>query len=216
MRRNGCIQTKKETRAWYHRGRRLSSDDSFHSPTVIPPSALDKPSIMKRYHPRWTCSHTSPRRWTTMVTLHDTQFVQCQWWNDGWTVKTVITWRLSASMIPAPEITTARLHFAKVPAAFPLNCFRMMHNFPVSYISQAHIIMLIKLYLITMFVSLNCFFCGNMERLIFVDFIDGPFHANVNQDIFQTGSGSGYIHRRSQSMAINVTKQGERINCFYI
>ena len=32
----------------YHGGRRPSSDDSFHSPTVIPPSAVDKPSIMKR------------------------------------------------------------------------------------------------------------------------------------------------------------------------
>ena len=29
----------------YHGGRRPSSDDSFHSPTVIPPSARDKPSI---------------------------------------------------------------------------------------------------------------------------------------------------------------------------
>ena len=38
----------------YHGGRRPSSDDSFHSPTVIPPSALDKPSIMKRYHRRRT------------------------------------------------------------------------------------------------------------------------------------------------------------------
>ena len=27
----------------YHGGRRPSSDDSLHSPTVIPPSALDKP-----------------------------------------------------------------------------------------------------------------------------------------------------------------------------
>ena len=26
--------------------------DSFHSPAVIPPAALDKPSIMKRYHRR--------------------------------------------------------------------------------------------------------------------------------------------------------------------
>ena len=34
----------------YHGGPQPSSDDSFHSPTVIPPSALDKPSIMKRYH----------------------------------------------------------------------------------------------------------------------------------------------------------------------
>ena len=68
--------------AWgqYHGGRR-PSDDSFHSPAVIPPSALDKPSIMKHYHRRRTCSHTSP-------TLHDTGFVECRWWNDGWTVKT--------------------------------------------------------------------------------------------------------------------------------
>ena len=50
----------------YHGGRRPSSDDSFHSPTVIPPSALDNPSIMKRYHRRRTCSHTSPRRSPTM------------------------------------------------------------------------------------------------------------------------------------------------------
>ena len=69
----------------YHGDRRPSSDDSFHSPTVIPPSALDKPSIMKRYHRRRTCSHTSPRRSPTMVKLHDTRFVECRWWNDGWT-----------------------------------------------------------------------------------------------------------------------------------
>ena len=25
-----------------------------------------------------------------MVTLHDTRFVECRWWNDGWTVKTVV------------------------------------------------------------------------------------------------------------------------------
>ena len=79
------------TRGRYHGGRRPSSDDSFHSPTVIPPSALDKPSIMKRYHRRGTCSHTSPRRSPTMVTLPDTRFVECRWWNDGWTVKTVVT-----------------------------------------------------------------------------------------------------------------------------
>ena len=40
----------------------------------------------------------------TMVTLRDTQFVESRWWNDGWTVKTVVTWRSSASMIPALEI----------------------------------------------------------------------------------------------------------------
>ena len=72
----------------YHGGRRPSSDDSLHSPTVIPPSALDKPSVMKRYHRRRTCSHASPRRSPTMVTLYDSRFVECRWWNDGWTVVT--------------------------------------------------------------------------------------------------------------------------------
>ena len=63
----------------------------FHSPTVIPPSALDKPSIMKSYHRRRTCSHTSPHHSPTMVTLHDTLFVECRWRNGGWTVKAVVT-----------------------------------------------------------------------------------------------------------------------------
>ena len=94
-----------ESRGPYHGGRRPSSDDSFHSPTVIPPSALDKPSFMKRDHRRRTCSHTSPRRSPTMVTLHDTRFVECRWWNGGWTEKTVVTWRSSTSMIPAPGVT---------------------------------------------------------------------------------------------------------------
>ena len=38
----------------------------------------------------------------TMITLHYTRFVECQWWNDCWTVKTVVTLRSSASMIPTP------------------------------------------------------------------------------------------------------------------
>ena len=80
-----------QVRGLCHGGRRPSSDDSFHSPTVIPPSVLDKPSITKRYHRRRTFSHTSPRRSITMVTLRDTRFVECRWWNDGWTVKTVVT-----------------------------------------------------------------------------------------------------------------------------
>ena len=95
----------RQTSGRNHGGRRPSSDDSFHSPTVIPPSALDKPSIMNRYHrrrtTRWSVTALSP----TMVTLHDTGFVECRWWNDGWTVKTVVTWRSSASMILAPEDT---------------------------------------------------------------------------------------------------------------
>ena len=86
-----CIRAMKQQQlaAWgrYHGGRPPSSDDSLRSPSVIPPSALDKPSIMKRYHRRRTYSHTSPRRSPTMVTLHDTRFVGCQLWNDGWTVK---------------------------------------------------------------------------------------------------------------------------------
>ena len=77
-----------KSRGRYHGDQRPSSDDRFHSPAVIPPSALDKPSITKRYHRRRTCSHISPRRSQTMVTLHDTRFVE---WNDGWTVKTVVT-----------------------------------------------------------------------------------------------------------------------------
>ena len=32
---------------------------------------------------RWGVTARSP----TMVTLHDTRFVECRWWNDGWTVK---------------------------------------------------------------------------------------------------------------------------------
>ena len=61
--------------------------DSFHSPTVIPPSALDKPSIKKRYHRRE--SAVTPH--LVVITLHDTRFVECRWWKDGWTVKTVVT-----------------------------------------------------------------------------------------------------------------------------
>ena len=90
----------------YHGGWRPSSDVSFHRTTVILPSALDKPSIMKHhvYNRRRTSSQTSPRRSPTMVTLHNTRFVECRWWNDGWTVKTVVIWRSSASMIPAPGL----------------------------------------------------------------------------------------------------------------
>ena len=60
----------------YHGGQRPSSDDSFHSPAIIPLFALDKPSIMKHYHHRRMCSHTSPCCSPTMITLHGTPFVQ--------------------------------------------------------------------------------------------------------------------------------------------
>ena len=78
--------------AWgrYHGGWRPSSDDSLHSWTVIPPSALDKPSIMKRYHRRRTTRWGVAACLPMMVMLHDTRFVECRWWIDGWTVKTVI------------------------------------------------------------------------------------------------------------------------------
>ena len=72
-----------QARGRYHGGRPPSSDDNLHSLTVTPPSTLDKPSITKRYHRRRTCSHTSTRRSPTMVTLHDTRFVECRWWSDG-------------------------------------------------------------------------------------------------------------------------------------
>ena len=32
--------------------------------------------------------------------------VECRWWNDDWTVKTVVTWRSSASTIPVPGLLT--------------------------------------------------------------------------------------------------------------
>ena len=99
MAQNWHLVWEAETRGWYHGGQRPSS---LYSPTVIPPSALNKPSIMKRYHrqrtTRWSLTARSP----TVVTLYDTLFVECQWWNDGWTVKTVVAWRLLASMILAP------------------------------------------------------------------------------------------------------------------
>ena len=66
--RPSWLQGKTLTWGRYHGGRRLSSDDSLHSPTVIPPSALDKLSITKRYHrwrtTRWGVTARSP----TMVT----------------------------------------------------------------------------------------------------------------------------------------------------
>ena len=61
---------------------------------------------MKRYHCWRTCSHTSPCCLPRMVTLHDTRFVKCRWWNGGWTVKAVVTWRSSASMIPLSLLIT--------------------------------------------------------------------------------------------------------------
>ena len=74
------------------------------SPTVIPPSALDKSSIMKRYQRRWTTRWSVTARSPTTVALRYTRFFECRWWNDSWTVKTVVTWRSLDSMIPAPDV----------------------------------------------------------------------------------------------------------------
>ena len=46
---------------------------------------------MKRSHRRRTTRWGVTARSPTMVTLHDTRFVECRWWSDGWTVKTVVT-----------------------------------------------------------------------------------------------------------------------------
>ena len=92
----------------------MEADDrqvtTVFSATVIPPSPLDKLSTMKHYHHWRMCSHTSPRCLRMMVTLHDTWFVKCRFWNDGWTVNTVVTWRSSASMIRAPELCSFMKH----------------------------------------------------------------------------------------------------------
>ena len=61
-----------DTRSRYHGGRRPSSDDSLHSPTIVfPPSAFDKPSTMKRYHRRRTTRWGVTACSLTMVTLYD-------------------------------------------------------------------------------------------------------------------------------------------------
>ena len=67
----------------YYGGPRPTSDDSFHSPAVIPPLALDKPSLMKRYHRRRTTRSGVTARSPTIVTFHDTRFVECRWWLVG-------------------------------------------------------------------------------------------------------------------------------------
>ena len=67
-------------------GRWSSSDDSFHNITVSPPSALDKPSIMKCYHhwrrTRWGVTACSPM----MVTYNASWYLVC--WGP------MVEWRL--------------------------------------------------------------------------------------------------------------------------
>ena len=51
---------------------------------------------------------------TTMMMM----IVECRWWNDGWTVKTVVTGRWSASMIPYRPMILGSLALNADP--FPL------------------------------------------------------------------------------------------------
>ena len=56
-----------------------------------------------------------------------------RWWNDGWPVKTVVTWRSSASMIPAPDL--------RQPHGFVMR-FQCARNCPV------HLLQLFVVYII--------------------------------------------------------------------
>ena len=87
----------------------------------IPPSAFDKPSIMERYHRRRTTRWGVTARSPTMVTFQDTGFVECRWWNDGWTVKTVVTWRWSASTIPALDVGKCDRKIARLAWCFSVS-----------------------------------------------------------------------------------------------
>ena len=65
----------------------------------------DQPSFHHRHLTNWVPWSVTiiGERWGE-VWLHlrddgNAWFVECRWWNDGWTV---VTWRSSASMIPAP------------------------------------------------------------------------------------------------------------------
>ena len=52
--------------------------------------------------------------------------VEYRWWNDGWTVTAVVTWRLSVYMIPAPGRVTVRLN--------TLRCSRAVTISPVCWL----------------------------------------------------------------------------------
>ena len=65
----------------------------------------DQTFYLSRQTTRWgVTAGVKVALWGVKVALHNTRFVECRWWNDGWTVKTVITWWSSASMIPAPGV----------------------------------------------------------------------------------------------------------------
>ena len=70
----------------------------------------------------------------TMITLHDTGFVECRWWNDGWTVKTVVTRRSSASMISAPGFDS-RFHRESFPRSSHTDDLKF--GTPVATVSDA-------------------------------------------------------------------------------
>ena len=60
-------------------------------------------TVQPRFHHRRSTNRVS---WSVTIVGERavSSFVECRWWNDGWTVKTVVTWRSSDSMIPAPGL----------------------------------------------------------------------------------------------------------------
>ena len=161
------------TRGRYHGGRRPSSDDSFHSLTVIPPSALDKPNIMKRYHRRRTCSYTSPRRSPTMVTLHDTRFVGCRWWKDGWT-GTSLDGRRPPRYRPQftlPSVESYQYLQNWYSSSYPCQA-------PDVIRSVLGLVGLVSAYCdLVRFASLICFFCLSVAARPFIIADPSPRHA---------------------------------------
>ena len=80
----------------------MEADDCQVTTVFTVQPSFDKPSIMKHYHRQRTTRWSVNANPLTILTLHVTPFVKGRWKNDVWTVKTVVTWRSSASMILAP------------------------------------------------------------------------------------------------------------------
>ena len=89
------------TRDRYHGGRWPSGDDSFHSPSFHHQHSTNQVSWSVTIVDECAVTHHLVVRWRWLRFMI-LGFVKCRWWNDGWTVKTVVTWWSSASMIPAP------------------------------------------------------------------------------------------------------------------
>ena len=90
----GLVSWRPTTVKW-----RQSSKSNRHS-TIGTRKTEYHEGHRRRRTTRWGVTARSP----TIVTLHDTRFGECRWSNDAWTVKSVVTWRSSASVIPAPGL----------------------------------------------------------------------------------------------------------------